>query len=90
MPNGSPKRVDLNQAEIIAALRAAGAVVWDCHCLGHGFPDLVASYDGKNHLIEVKGPKGRLTAAEQKFIDNWDAPVHVVRTLEDALAVLHG
>lgn len=88
MTNGSPKRVDANQALIVAALRAAGAVVWDTHCLGHGYPDLTISYNGHTHLLEVKSARGRLTAAEQKFIAQWDAPVHVVRTVEDALAVL--
>ncbi len=38
-------KVDTNQADIVAALRAAGASVADMHELGHGYPDLLV---GKN------------------------------------------
>ena len=42
----SPKKVDINQPEIVAALREAGATVSHTHMVGHGFPDLVAGVPG--------------------------------------------
>jgi hypothetical protein len=61
-------RVDANQAEIVAALRAAGAYVWII-----GLPvDLLVGYKGHTFLVEVKdGPKKRLTALQQDFFNNW-------------------
>ena len=47
-------RVDANQAEIVAVLRAAGAYVWII-----GLPvDLLCGYAGKTTLIEVKTKTG--------------------------------
>lgn len=47
-------RTDRNHTEVMAALRKVGAQVTDTSAVGHGFPDLVASFRGKWHLIEVK------------------------------------
>jgi hypothetical protein len=61
-------RVDANQAQIVSALRAAGAYVWII-----GLPvDLLVGYKGHSFLVEVKdGPRKRLTALQQDFFDNW-------------------
>jgi hypothetical protein len=61
-------RVDANQAQIVSALRAAGAYVWII-----GLPvDLLVGYKGHTFLVEVKdGPRKRLTALQQDFFDNW-------------------
>ena len=61
-------RVDANQAQIVSALRAAGAYVWII-----GLPvDLLVGYKNHTFLVEVKdGPKKRLTALQQDFFDNW-------------------
>ena len=64
------KRVDANQAVIVAVLRAAGASVFDTHELGHGYPDLTVGFFGRNYLIEIKSPGGRYTDAEVKFFEN--------------------
>ena len=61
-------RVDANQAQIVSALRAAGANVWIL-----GLPvDLLVGYKGCTVLMEVKdGPKKRLTALQDTFFENW-------------------
>jgi hypothetical protein len=61
-------RVDANQAQIVSALRAAGAYVWIL-----GLPvDLLVGYKGWTILMEVKdGPKKRLTALQDTFFENW-------------------
>jgi hypothetical protein len=61
-------RVDANQAQIVSALRAAGAYVWII-----GLPvDLLVGFKGHTFLVEVKdGPRKRLTALQQDFFDNW-------------------
>jgi len=61
-------RVDKNQSEVIAALRAAGAYVWII-----GLPvDLLVGYKDRTLLMEVKtGPKKPLTALQHDFFANW-------------------
>lgn len=61
-------RVDANQAQIVSALRAAGACVWII-----GLPvDLLVGYKGHTFLVEIKdGPKKRLTALQKDFFCNW-------------------
>ena len=52
------RRVDANQAGLIAAARKMGCSVADTSRLGAGFPDLVIGLAGKggrvNLLVEVK------------------------------------
>ena len=61
-------RVDANQAQVISALRAAGAYVWIIK-----LPvDLLVGYKGHTFLVEIKdGPKKRLTALQEDFFKNW-------------------
>jgi hypothetical protein len=61
-------RVDANQAQIVSALRAAGAYVWII-----GLPvDLLVGYNNNTYLVEIKdGPKKRLTTLQQDFFGNW-------------------
>jgi hypothetical protein len=61
-------RVDKNQEQIVATLRAAGAYVWVI-----GLPvDLLVGYKGHTFLVEVKdGPRKRLTALQNDFFNNW-------------------
>jgi hypothetical protein len=61
-------RVDANQAQIVSALRAAGAYVWII-----SLPvDLLVGFNGHTFLVEVKdGPRKRLTGLQQDFFDNW-------------------
>jgi len=83
-----PRRVDANQAEIVAALRKAGCRVLDLHEVGKGCPDLLVLCRGALFLLEVKTKKGRLTSAEVKFITEWReearGPIYVVRDVSAA------
>ena len=82
------KRVDQNQAEIVAALRSFGASVCDIHSVGRGCPDIIVSYGGATYLFEIKSPDGKLTPDEIKFHNEWRGVIHIIYCVEDALAVL--
>ena len=89
-----PKRVDANQAEIVAALRDIGARVLDLHEVGKGCPDLLVEYRRALWLIEVKDgekppSKRRLTPAEEKFFLEWDTPI-IVKSADEAIRYITG
>ena len=78
--------MDANQAQIVSALRAAGAYVWII-----GLPvDLLVGYKGHTMLVEIKdGPNKRLTALQQAFFAKWAGGTLVkVDGPEAALAAL--
>jgi hypothetical protein len=83
-------KVDRNQAEIVAALRKAGAKVYISSSFGQGFPDLIVGYQGRFVLLEVKDgskpPSARkLTADQQKFHAEWTGlPLFVVSSIGEA------
>ena len=85
-PRRAAKR-DSNESAIVEALRDAGYLVseggWIC--------DLIV-YDpneDRTHLLEVKGPKGRLTPLQDKAIEQgW--PIRVVRSVEEAFEAIGG
>lgn len=81
-------RVDQNHNEIVDALRTAGVSVQSLATIGKGCPDLVAAKGNQCWLIEVKGPKGKLTDDQIKFIGAWRGDVHIVRCPEDALRLV--
>lgn len=82
-------RVDANQAEIVAALRAAGATVQPLHQVGQGCPDLLVGYRGVNYLIECKGMSGRFTYFEYAWIRTWAGrDVCVAYSVDEALRAI--
>ena len=87
-------RTDGNQTEVVAALRKSGASVCSLAGQADGVPDLLVGWRGKTILIEVKDsskpPSARkLTPAQVRWHAEWTGqPVHVVNSVEDALAVL--
>ena len=84
-------RADLNQEQIVTALRAVGATVEITTQQGNGFPDLVVGYMKRTHLIEVKNPetKGKLRATQEIFRDKWKgSDIHVVNNVDEALQVI--
>lgn len=89
-----PKRVDRNQAEIVKGLRKCGVSVQSLSGVGHGCPDLLCGYlgaDGKrtNLLFEVKGEQGQdLTIDERRWHLQWNGVVHIIRNLDEAIAVI--
>jgi len=84
------RRVDSNQAAIVALLRALGCVVEVTSDVGRGFPDLVVKTKrGRVLLIEVKDgskpPSARkLTADEHALSRRWVGHFAIVATDEDA------
>jgi Holliday junction resolvase len=78
------KKVDSNQADIVAALEKAGCSVVVC-AQGEGFPDLICGLRGANWLLEVKSKKGKLNDRQVRWHRDWRGQVSVVRTVEQAL-----
>lgn len=85
------KRRDVNQGEIVQALRFAGYQVIDLASTGDGIPDLmVVSKYRRIVLLEIKAPGGKLTEPEKRFIADFRGPVHIARSVEDALTIMQG
>ena len=81
-------KVDANQAEIVKALRQVGMSVLSLAPMGKGCPDLLVADDDSYFLIEVKGPKGKLTEDQVAFIADWRGVVHIARTVDEALNIV--
>jgi Holliday junction resolvase len=81
-------KVDLNQTEIVDALRKVGVSVQSLASIGRGCPDLVVAKGQQCWLIEVKGAKGKLTDDQVKWIGAWAGDVHIIRTVDDALQLV--
>lgn len=88
----SAKRTDAIQKDIVKALRALGATVQDLSAVGRGCPDLLVAFQNRNHLLEVKAPKGprgggggKLTVDQVRWHADWAAPVHVVDSVDGAI-----
>ena len=82
------KRVDLNQKEIVFALRRYGATVQHLHTIGHGCPDILVGWRGVNLLIEIKRGSGKFTPDEIDWFATWRGSVSVVRTVDEAINLL--
>lgn len=87
------KRRDANEPVIIAALEAVGASVQQLN--EEGCPDLLVSFAGALHLLEVKNASNRngrhytsdgLTKSQVAWLANWKgvAP-HIVTNADEAL-----
>lgn len=77
---------DLNQREIVKALRDAHYQVVLMHTVGGGFPDLIACRAGVAHFIELKSARGRLNDTQKRFHAAWRGPtIHVVRSVDEAI-----
>lgn len=70
-------RTDANHARIMACFRKLGCRVLDLSRVGQGCSDLLVGLGGVNWLVEVKTPKGKPTAAQERFCQDW--PVSTVR-----------
>jgi hypothetical protein len=80
---------DLNQAAIVAALRAIGCEVLILN--QEGIPDVLVKFKGEWVPIEVKRPRGHLTALQGQLRRRAWFPV--VSSVDEALAlfgVTHG
>lgn len=87
-------KVDANQAEIVAALRRAGATVQSLAEIGDGCPDLLVGRAGKTLLIEIKDgaqppSKRQLTEDQLRWHGDWrGGALAVVCDVESALRAL--
>lgn len=79
---------DKNEADIIVALKKAGAR--NVYQLSQpGLPDLLVNWGGHWRLIECKSPKGKLTPKQIMFFrDNPGAHMAVVTDGDEAVAAL--
>jgi Holliday junction resolvase len=83
------QKSDANANAIVSVLRQAGcAVVFVQGQFVSGVPDVLVSRNGQTWLMEIKVKGGRLSPAQKLFIEGWKAPVAVVRSPEEALAVV--
>lgn len=83
-------KVDNNHVEIADVFRKAGWSVVSLASVGNGCPDLLVSHPAVDDLklIEVKAAKGKLTADQLKFHQAF--PVAIVRSVDEALAIIQG
>lgn len=77
---------DTNERAIVDALRGVGASV--VQLSDKGVPDLLVGFRGETLLMEVKGKRGKLTADQVEWHDGWRGQVAVVRSVDEALAVI--
>jgi hypothetical protein len=84
------KKVDENQAEIVAEFRRLGWKVIDTHELGKGFPDIfvvkeIMGLPGfwKKILVEIKNGNAPYSPAEVEFMERYPGLVTTVRSIED-------
>lgn len=84
------RRVDANQAEIVAYWREVGATVILLHTVGRDCPDVLVGYGGQTYLAEIKVARtGRLTAGQRTLQMTWrGGPIATVRTRADAAALI--
>ena len=91
-------KVDGNHRKIVAALRAAGALVVDLSAAGKGVPDLLVGWRSTWVLFEVKdgdkAPSAQALTPEQRAFHAVAAtrrlPCYVVRDVAEALDMLPG
>lgn len=80
--------VDKNQGAIVNALRHIGVAV---EIIGKPV-DLLYWHRGVYGLIEVKNPDGfdRMTKEQTEFLARWPGPIHIVRSVDEAVAAVVG
>lgn len=87
-------KIDDNQAEIVEALRKAGATVQSLAAIGKGCPDLLVGIANRTILMEIKDgskppSKRELTPAQQEWHSKWNGgALAIVDSIESALRVV--
>jgi hypothetical protein len=87
-------RIDANQPEIVAKLRACGYSVQPLHTVGGGCPDIVVGFARTyNILLEIKdgdkSPSRRaLTPDEKEWHAVWRGQVATVSSFAEAVAAI--
>ena len=83
MAKYSYHRLDANHREIVTGLRRAGCSV-DFRSPG----DALVGRAGVNYVLEIKTARGKQRATQKAFQAGWRGQYALVRSLEDALAVV--
>ena len=79
-------RTDANHAEIVKAFEDMKCPVQSLAYIGGGCPDLLVLIAGRNYLVEVKSPKGKLTPFQETWIGNWvGGDVAIIRSVDEAI-----
>jgi ABC-type sulfate transport system substrate-binding protein len=78
-------KVDTNHAEVVQALQKAGASVQSLAQIGQGCPDVLVAFRNDMFLLEIKHGKGKTNELQKRWHVAWNAPVHVVYGVDDAL-----
>ena len=93
MRRGHQGRVDVNQAEIVAALRQVpGVTILHLSAVGRGCPDICVGRKGVNTLLEIKAPGGprggrshqALTDPEREWHRSWRGQAAIVTSIDQA------
>lgn len=82
------RRVDANQAAIVAAIKKLGAEVTPLFRVGQGVSDLLVSWRQKWFVIECKTDAGDLTPDQVRWIGKQRAAVVVVTSPMQAVQFL--
>ena len=72
------KKVDGNQAQVVAALRKIGCTVQLLHKVGSGCPDILAGIRGINILFEIKDGPNKLNELQKNWHATWKGQVCTV------------
>lgn len=89
---GYKKRVDANQAALVALLRKIGFKVLILSSVGDGVPDLLVGLNGKLRFCEVKDGRKplsaqKLTPDQEAFFAKWDGYCTILRCEDDVLSL---
>ncbi len=81
-------RSDLNQPDIITALKKIGATVY---VIGRPV-DLLVGYRSQNYLLECKnlGGRNKKTPFQEEFIRDWKGQVRICHSAEEAIKLVSG
>jgi Holliday junction resolvase len=81
------KRVDVNQKEIVAALRQLGFSVTDLSAVGKGCPDLLAGKHGITYLFEIKRDnKAKFTEHQIQWQKEWKGGIFArIEAIDDVI-----
>ena len=83
------KKVDSNQAQIIADLKKIGVSVLNLSRVGGGCPDILVGWQGKNILIEIKTAKGNLNDSQIEFFEQWKGPKFVCKSINEIIEIIN-
>lgn len=83
------RKVDANHGAVKEAFLKMGLSVADLSRHGDGMTDLIVAIPYVNCLVEIKVPGAGLRGKKQKdFYRDWKGPKAIVRTVEEAAALV--